>query len=110
MTDEQFQDYLHKMSHQKVIADTKWGFYEITEERITWLLETLNNEKVKSELKYPETYHSILTRWDGANFTQIDKEHNAIWRLQGGTIGIATGILSKEAEAAYIKNTVEHTR
>lgn len=110
MTDNQFRDYIHKMSHQKVIADSKWGFYEISKERITWLLEALENEKVKNALSNYDAYHDILTRWNKDDFSFVDKDHNTVWILQGGTIGVATGILSKEDEEDYIKHTKENTR
>lgn len=95
------------MSHQKVIAEDKWGFYEITDDRIAWLLTALENEKVKENVEHLETYQEILVRWSEDDFSEVDKDHNAVWRLQGGNVGIATGILSKEAEEKYIKKTKE---
>src|SRR5690606_10492420 len=41
LNDSQYQKYIHGISHQKVKASEKWGFYLITEERIQWLLEGL---------------------------------------------------------------------
>lgn len=100
LTDGDYQNYIHKMSHQKVRADVKWGFYEITSERIYWLLEGLDQVK----LEHREIYRDILERWVNDDFSQVDKDHNSIWRLQGGTIGEATGILSPEEEEEYIKS------
>lgn len=100
-----YQDYIHKMSHQKVIADTKWGFYKITEERIDWLLESL--EANYDYLDEGKVYKEILTKWKNGDFSSIDQDHNVIWKLQGGSIGEATGILSAEEEKEYIENTQE---
>lgn len=105
LTDRHYQDYIHKMSHQKVIADTKWGFYRITEERIDWLLESL--EVTYDSLNEGKIYREILMRWKSEDFSRVDQDHNVIWRLQGGSIGEATGILSAEEEKRYIEDTSE---
>ncbi|RDW14991.1 DUF6241 domain-containing protein [Oceanobacillus chungangensis] len=93
-----YNDYIHGMSHQKVRAEKKWGFYEIHPERIKWLLEGLDVVNVGNE----STYRNILQRWEEGDFSKIDKEHNAIWSIQNGTVGKATGILSLEEEQKYI--------
>lgn len=92
------RDYIHQMSHQKVEAEQKWGFYRITDERISWL-----SEKVKTN-EYSEgaQYENILNAWSNGNFSNIDEHHNTIWKMQGGNVGKATGVLSEEEEQAYI--------
>lgn len=101
LDDEYYQEYIHQMSHQKVVAEEKWGFYLITEERIKWLLEGLDQVELgESET----TYKGILQRWENGDFSQVDQDHNLVWRLQGGTIGKATGIMSESAEEAFINN------
>ncbi|WP_117161077.1 DUF6241 domain-containing protein [Paraliobacillus sp. X-1268] len=101
LDDEDYQEYIHQMSHQKVIADEKWGFYLITDERINWLIEGLD----QVELGETESiYGAILKRWANADFSQVDQDHNTIWRLQGGTIGKATGVMSESEEEAFINN------
>lgn len=99
--------YIHAMSHQKVEADKKWGFYEITDKRINWLLDAVDHNKPL--LNNTDKYTEILTRWKNDDFSQIDDDHNFVWNLQGGTKGAekATGILSDEEEKAYINNTPE---
>lgn len=96
-----------KMSHQKVKAEDKWGFFEMTEERINWLRESLEQEAIMSHLTDADVYLDILNRWHEGDFSEVDQDHNAIWRLQGGSIGKATGILSEEKEEHYIKNKSE---
>lgn len=100
LTDYDYQEYIHGMSHQKVKADEKWGFYEITEKRIDWLLEGLDKVEVENKL----TYKTILIKWADGDFSTVDEDHNRIWELQGGNVGKATGILSPEEEQKYIKS------
>lgn len=100
MTDFDFQKYIHGMSHQKVKAHKKWGFYKLTEAKVQWLYEALG----QSEVRNHSVYQQILKKWQNENFASIDQDHNTIWRLQGGTIGKASGILSPEEERAYIES------
>jgi hypothetical protein len=100
MDDKLYRDYIHGMSHQKVEADEKWGFYPITEERIQWLLEGLDITNLKNE----DDYRQILDRWANGDFSKVDIDHNIIWEMQKGNIGKATGILSPEEEQAYIES------
>ncbi|MFD1850086.1 DUF6241 domain-containing protein [Oceanobacillus bengalensis] len=95
-----YNEYIHGMSHQKVKAEEKWGYYEIHPERIQWLLEGLDVVEINNET----VYRKILERWAEGDFSKVDDDHNAIWTLQGGTIGEATGILSPEEEQAYIES------
>ncbi|GGF13757.1 hypothetical protein GCM10010954_10620 [Halobacillus andaensis] len=100
MRDADFQEYIHKMSHQKVEANDKWGFYKITEERINWLSSALN----KAELSHKDIYERILNKWAQGDFSTVDEDHNEMWSLQGGNVGKATGILSESEEEQYINS------
>ncbi len=85
-------NYIHWMSHQKVQAGNKWGFYEITDERIDWLLDAL--DQTGHTILNNEDYKEILTRWKNDDFTNIVDDHNYVWGIQGGTdekSGKATG-------------------
>lgn len=103
LTDAMYQEYIHGMSHQKVEANKKWGFYEIHPDRIEWLLDGLDQVNVKHE----DVYRSILEKWKDANFAEADEDHNVIWKLQGGTVGKATGILSQKEEQAYVEKNAD---
>ncbi len=92
------QQYIHAMSHQKVQAKEKWSYFKITDERIDFLLSQLEINQYDHE----ETYKDILTSWKEGDFSEAVSEHNKIWRIQEGTIGKATGLLSPKAEEAYI--------
>ncbi|MBU6081555.1 MULTISPECIES: DUF6241 domain-containing protein [Allobacillus] len=98
-----YREYIHGMSHQKVKANKKWGFYLITQERIDWLLNGLDEISINNE----DIYRDILTRWSNGDFSQADEDHNTIWRMQNGTVGEAYGVMSEEEEAAYIEQVRE---
>mgnify|MGYP001474534966 CR=1 FL=1 len=100
MTDEHFQEYIHGMSHQKVRAEKKWSFYELTQERVKWLHEALEVANVE----HKDVYQTILDKWVKGDFSTAYKDHNAVWELQGGTVGKATGLLSAEEEQAYLES------
>jgi hypothetical protein len=98
LDDGNYQDYIHKMSHQKVVASDKWGFYRITDKRIEWLLSGLED----TDLVQEDLYLRILTRWKEQDFSLADQDHNAVWQLQGGTVGKATGVLTPKQEQQYL--------
>lgn len=95
------QNAIHGMSHQKVKAADKWGFLPMTQDRIERLIVVV--EENSSEYEESKLYLDILNRWLNHDFSRADKDHNAIWRLQQGTIGKATGLLTIEEEKAFIK-------
>lgn len=98
LTDANYQEYIHGMSHQKVKASEKWGFYKITDKRIDWLIDGLK----ETDLTHKDIYAAILEKWNKGDFSTADDDHNAIWKLQGGTIGYATGVLNPEEEKEYL--------
>ncbi|MUV36948.1 hypothetical protein JNUCC1_00754 [Lentibacillus sp. JNUCC-1] len=100
LSDSDFQEYIHGMSHQKVRAEKKWGFYELHPKRVKWLLTALDQA---DGIHYTEEYERILTKWANKDFSSIDNDHNVIWKMQGGTVGKATGILSPKEEKAYLE-------
>ncbi|WP_099157488.1 DUF6241 domain-containing protein [Virgibacillus ndiopensis] len=98
LTDIRYQEYIHGMSHQKVKASKKWGFYEIHPERIQWLLQGLG----KVDLEHEKVYREILKKWSEGDFASADDDHNAIWSIQGGTVGKAIGVMSVAEEQKYV--------
>lgn len=101
LPEDSVQQVIHNMSHQKVIADEKWGFLPLTAERVERLKYII--ELDKRSYQHADVYLDILNRWENKDFSQVDNDHNAIWSLQSGTIGKAKGILSIEEEKAFIK-------
>ena len=100
MSEYQMQESIHAMSHQKVKANQKWGKILLTQARVKRLIEI--TETKKNEWTYSDIYLDILYRWYEGDFSRADKDHNAIWNLQSGSIGKATGLLSPIEEKNYI--------
>lgn len=94
-----YANYLHGMVHQKVSAEEKWIFYEMHQERIDWLLESLKNSSVPNT----DIYTEILTRWQQGDFSQAVEDHNLIWELQDGNIGKAKRLLNGIEEEAFVE-------
>jgi hypothetical protein len=105
MGESEMQESIHYMSHQKVIADKKWGMIPLTKDRVKRLINVVQ----KNENKYEDSdvYLDILNRWNNSDFSQIDEDHNDIWHLQNGTVGIARGILSVDEEKEFIKENFD---
>ncbi|OAT81578.1 hypothetical protein A6P54_12450 [Bacillus sp. MKU004] len=100
------QQYIHAMSHQKVEAEEKWSFFKITDDRIGFLLNQLEVNKYKNE----DLYRSILLKWKEGDFSDAASHHNAVWRLQQGTIGKATGNLSAKEEEVFLQKQTKESR
>jgi hypothetical protein len=100
LTEDEVLNYMHGMSHQKVVAEEKWLHYEMTNERIQFLIGVVESGRYENS----DLYLDILNRWAEGDFSKADKDHNAIWNLQGGTIGKATGVLSTEEEQQYLED------
>lgn len=100
MSQSEIETAIHKMSHQKVKAQKKWGALQITDERVERLIEVVEANNYNNS----SIYLSILNRWAEGDFSKVDHDHNEIWSLQGGTVGRATGILSEEEERQYIES------
>lgn len=99
--EQRIQQIIHEMSHQKVKAKQKWGAILITQDRVGELIEVTESSE---NWEHREVYLDILYRWYDGDFSQADKDHNAIWKLQGGTIGKASGLLNAIEEKKFISN------
>jgi hypothetical protein len=99
MAEERIQSVIHMMSHQKIEAEDKWGFIPLTAERVKRLIEVVN----ANDYRHSGLYLDILNRWNESNFSQADKDHNAVWYLQNGSIGKASGLLTIEEEQQLIE-------
>lgn len=99
-SDDEIAVIIHKMSHQKVEADEKWGAIRITEDRLKALSDQIEVEK--DNLANYDLFRSIVDSWMDGDFSRVDEQHNDVWNMQGGTIGKATGILTKQEENEFI--------
>ncbi|WP_025783462.1 DUF6241 domain-containing protein [Sporosarcina sp. D27] len=101
MSEYDVQVAIHAMSHQKVKAEDKWISIVMTSDRVNRLLEIVKAKDERFEKNGP-LYLEILQRWASGDFSKVDQDHNAIWQLQGGTVGRATGILTEQQEEDFI--------
>jgi hypothetical protein len=92
---------IHHMSHQKVIANTKWGEMPLTQERVERLIEVMI---ARDDLKNEATYFAILKRWRDEDFSNVMQEHNLIWDMQGGTFGRSKLNMSMMEKCYSLKN------
>ncbi|MGG1676404.1 DUF6241 domain-containing protein [Neobacillus sp. NRS-1170] len=101
MSENDMRDVIHQMSHQKVVADKKWGAIPLTNKRVNRLLEVVK----ENQANYINTdvYYGILKRWAKGDFSRADEDHNAIWSLQKGTVGKADGLASSKEERDFIE-------
>jgi hypothetical protein len=106
LKEEYIQQYIHAMSHQKVSANEKWSYFEITDERIDFLLNQLEVNQYKNE----NLYREILSSWKEGDFSNAVSQHNAVWNLQDGSIGKATGLLSPKEEEAFKQEWEKESR
>lgn len=105
ISEEKIQNSIHAMSHAKVYAKQKWSHLEPTQERIDRLLVIL--EQNKDELDFDDLYISILKNWQAGDYSDAVSDHNEIWKLQDGTVGKATRLLSEKEQAEYRKKHFE---
>lgn len=103
MKEYEIRAAIHRMSHQKIKAEEKWGYIPLTKERVNRLITIIEQNDYKNSNLYIE----ILNRWLEYDFKHVDEDHNEIWRLQGGTVGKATGILSVKEEKKLITEVFE---
>jgi hypothetical protein len=100
MSEDEVQNAIHHMSHQKVKADKKWGELQITPERIEQLLEVVTANE--SKFDHSSMYLEILNRWKDNDFSSAVTDHNKMWKLQDGSIGKARRLLTQAEEQKYI--------
>lgn len=93
-------DVMHKMTHQKVIANEKWGAIPLIPDTIEQVYEIVYS----SEFKIKDDLLEILEKWKAGDFSQAHKDHNYFWSYQDGTIGKALGVMSEEQEREFIIN------
>lgn len=100
MSEKEFMQTMHEMTHQKVKANEKWGYTPMTPQQIEKMLMILD----KADYKHEDFYREALTAWKNGDFSNAVKVHNTIWEWQGGTIGKAYGLMSPEEEREYLES------
>lgn len=100
-SESKFQDVMHKMTHQKVIARKKIGAIETNDTNIAAMVEIAEF----SSYEHREYYLDILMKWAVGDFSGIDNVHNKLRKLQGEAEQDtrAYGGASKKAEQKFIQ-------
>lgn len=101
LNEVQFQVKLHQMTHQKIEATEKRGAIEMTPARIDEMIKILRANEGAYEAY--DFYEQSLTAWEQGDFSNAVKVHNTIWEWHNGTVGRATGMMSKEQEAEFVE-------
>ena len=91
---------MHKMTHQKVRAQEKWGAIPMSPQIINEVHHIIN----KSTFENKDTMLEMTTAWKNRDFSSIVKHHNFFWKLHEGTVGKAYGTLSEAEETEFINN------
>ncbi|MCD7035091.1 DUF6241 domain-containing protein [Metabacillus sp. GX 13764] len=105
-SEEDVIDVMHKMSHQKIKADQKWGAAVLSQKNAAEVYALINNSHFKDKSDLLE----IAERWKNRDFNSAVSDHNYFWKKLKGTIGKAYGKLSAEEEHTYcVKEYGEET-
>lgn len=103
---EEIYDMMHRMSHQKVRAEDKWGHLKITEDRLDEVISLLEQYNVADRT----FYHEAMLDWRDGDFYNAVEVHNRIAQPDDGIVqGKAYGLLSKQEESDYIEKHFQET-
>lgn len=105
MQEVQVQIYLHQMTHQKIVADEKRGAIQMSPDNIRNMLTIVRDNAGLYE--HAAFYENTLVAWEEGNFSNAVAVHNTIWAWHNGTVGKATGLMTPEQEAEYVKTHFE---
>lgn len=88
---------MHKMANSLIEADAIWGKAEMNRRNVDEMHVALYSQNDSDEKKI---LMEIIQKWDRADFSSVDADHNRIWDLLNGKVGRATGANTKEVEKA----------
>jgi len=91
---------MHKMANSLIVAKDIWGKTEMNRKNVNEMYVALHSQSDSDQKKI---LMEIITKWDKADFSGIDTDHNRLWLLLNGSVGVATGANIKSVEAA-VKN------
>lgn len=99
-SEQELLEILHKMTHQKVRAQKKWGFIQMTEVNLIAVKEVLEENPILNE---NINMLEMVDTWLNNEFSNIVADHNSLWGEKEGTVGKAYGRLSQAEEEALVK-------
>ncbi|MEC0017437.1 PRK06770 family protein [Bacillus anthracis] len=91
---------MHSMTHQKVVAEQKWGAIPMTKLHAEAVVDILNNTNFEKKAELL----AIAERWANGDFSKIVEDHNYFWSEQEGNIGKATGTMNSTDEEFFVLN------
>ena len=94
---------MHKMTHQKIKSDKKWGAIPMSAENIKEIKNAIEN----TDYDRGPSLMNIIEKWEEGNFNSIAQDHNSLWEMQDGTVGRAYGTMTAEEERKFIENNFE---
>ncbi len=98
-TETEVMDVMHKMTHQKVRSQDKWGAIPMSPKIIEEVYKIVDS----SDFQHRDRLLSIAARWRDFDFSTIVQDHNFFWEDKAGTVGKAHGTLSRAEEAEFIE-------
>jgi len=81
----------HQMANSLIVAEDKeiWGKLDMNKKNIVKLITKLGNAEDFTE---KATLLDIAKDWKNGNFNNIVANHNYVWDMLDGTIGMANGV------------------
>ncbi|PAK40862.1 DUF6241 domain-containing protein [Peribacillus simplex] len=98
-TETEVMDVMHKMTHQKVRSQDKWGAIPMSPKIIEEVYKIVDS----SDFHHRDRLLSIAARWRDFDFSTIVQDHNFFWEDKAGTVGKAHGTLSRAEEVEFIE-------
>lgn len=98
-TETEVMDVMHKMTHQKVRSQDKWGAIPMSPKIIEEVYKIVDS----SDFQHRDRLLSIAARWRAFDFSTIVQDHNFFWVDKEGTVGKAHGTLSRAEEVEFIE-------
>jgi Family of unknown function (DUF6241) len=98
-TETEVMDVMHKMTHQKVRSQDKWGAIPMSPKIIDEVYKIVDS----SDFQHRDRLLAIAARWREFDFSTIVQDHNFFWADQEGTVGKAHGTLSRAEEVEFIE-------
>ncbi|MEY8731038.1 DUF6241 domain-containing protein [Peribacillus frigoritolerans] len=98
-TETEVMDVMHKMTHQKVRSQDKWGAIPMSPKIIEEVYKIVDS----SDFQHRDRLLSIAARWRDFDFSTIVQDHNFFWEDKAGTVGKAHGTLSRSEEVEFIE-------
>lgn len=81
-----FYNILHQMANTKIVAKDgqRWGFVAMTKENVKTMQKAYKDLDISNSL-----IEDMLENWSKQEFYNAVEEHNLVWNLLEGNVGMA---------------------